>query len=618
MQKKFLILIFACAFGLTSIACNKSGSSNSGLLALLLGGGGSANSITSFSINGSAGTIDQSAGTITLTLPCSTPAVTGLVAVFTHNGAAITANSTAQESGVTANNFTTPVAYTVIAGNGDTKDYTVTVNVAADDSTGITAYSINGVAGVIDGTDITVTLPCTTGSITNLVATFSILGAEMRVGGVSGTIQTSGVTPNNFTGSVTYTVIDCHGTSQDYTVTVTIAPDDSKAITAFSINGQAGIFIVDHIHVTLPAGTSMSNLAATFTATGSEVRVGSTVQTSGVTTNNFTNPVTYTVEACNGTSKNYIVEVDTFTVETTSYDDDPAPNTVTGRTRYLYKNASEYLASLVISQSGTQLPVFDFGFSLMTTSQSILMMSSSAGGDTNWFTDDDTNKSMFVKQYVDATHKRLVQCSDFTGTIAGYYAFTYDGSGRITSCIYYTGNGGDGIWFTFDDVMNSTLAAIWNVTWNTSTNSTSISYEDNGSTIVNQFSSTRDTSTELDVITIFQANGTTVSQQLATDFSHELKGLILIMGTTEFMCQKGQLDGSNRKVWDKIYSATAAAPDGDWWDGDEVFGVPSGMEAYYSPYTVYTYDVNGYRALSSSYSDESGFTQVLHSTTSCY
>lgn len=73
-------------------------------------------------------------------------------------------------------------------------------------------------------------------------------------------------------------------------------PSSSKAITAFSLAGVAGTIneTAKTIAVTMPFGTDETALVATFTTTGASVKVGSTVQTSGTTANNFTNPVTYT------------------------------------------------------------------------------------------------------------------------------------------------------------------------------------------------------------------------------------------------------------------------------------------------------------------------------------
>lgn len=72
---------------------------------------------------------------------------------------------------------------------------------------------------------------------------------------------------------------------------------------------SAGVIAGTDILVVLPQGTAVNGLIATFTTSGTKVMVGNTVQTSGVTPNNFTNPVTYTVYGSNNTTKNYSVRV---------------------------------------------------------------------------------------------------------------------------------------------------------------------------------------------------------------------------------------------------------------------------------------------------------------------
>lgn len=95
------------------------------------------------------------------------------------------------------------------------------------------------------------------------------------------------------------------------------------AITAFSIVSPAATGVIDEenyaINITVPYGTDVKNLIATFTASaGANVKVGSTVQQSGITTNDFTNPVVYTVTAAFGWEQNYTVTV-TVAVITANY-----------------------------------------------------------------------------------------------------------------------------------------------------------------------------------------------------------------------------------------------------------------------------------------------------------
>ena len=83
----------------------------------------------------------------------------------------------------------------------------------------------------------------------------------------------------------------------------------TKAITAYSLVGVSATINEANktIAVTLPTGTNVSALVATFTTTGAAVRVGPTTQTSGTTANNFTGPVAYTVTAADGSVATYTV-----------------------------------------------------------------------------------------------------------------------------------------------------------------------------------------------------------------------------------------------------------------------------------------------------------------------
>jgi hypothetical protein len=90
----------------------------------------SAKAITAYSLAGVTGTIDEPAKTIAVTMPYGTD-VTALVATFTTTGAGVPkVGLTDQLSGTTANDFTSPVAYTITAADSTTATYTVTVTVA--------------------------------------------------------------------------------------------------------------------------------------------------------------------------------------------------------------------------------------------------------------------------------------------------------------------------------------------------------------------------------------------------------------------------------------------------------------------------------------------------------
>ena len=279
--------------------------------------------ITAYSVPGQTGSavINSSAGTIGVTVPNGT-SVTALIATFTTsaNITSIKVGSTSQVSGTTANNFTSPVTYVVTAQNGvTTKNWVVTVTVAASNAAEITAYNVPGETGSANinsgaGT-IGVTVPTGT-NVTALVATFTTSAniASVKVGSTS---QVSGTTANNFTSPVTYVVTAQDGiTTKNWVVTVTVAASSAAEITAYSVPGQTGSANINSsagtIGVTVPYGTNVTALVATFTTSANitSIKVGSTGQVSGTTANNFTSPATYVVTAQDGvTAKNWVITV---------------------------------------------------------------------------------------------------------------------------------------------------------------------------------------------------------------------------------------------------------------------------------------------------------------------
>lgn len=265
-----------------------------------------AKAITAFSLAGATGTINESDKTVAFILPNGTN-VTVLKATFLTSGVSVKVASTTQVSGITPNDFTNPVIYTVTAADGTTSKYSVTVAVAANTAKAISSFALASFPGTIDEANktIAVILPFGT-NVTALVASFNTTGASVNVGG---TAQISGTTANNFTTPVSYTVYAADGTTTSYTVTVTIAANSAKAITAFSLAGFSGS--VDEVNrtiaVTMPYGTNVTALVATFSTTGIGISVGATVQTSGTTANNFTTPQSYTVTAADNSTASYTV-----------------------------------------------------------------------------------------------------------------------------------------------------------------------------------------------------------------------------------------------------------------------------------------------------------------------
>ncbi len=287
-----------------------------------------AKDITAFSFNASAnsGLSSDITGTITstdieVTVPYGTD-VSNLVASFTATGTSVSVEGTQQISGSTANDFSNPVSYTVTAENGSTCNYSVTVTVASNTAKEITAFSFSAavndelssdVTGTISGTDITLIVPNGT-DVTALVTSFTTTGTSVSVEGIQ---QISGTTANDFTNPVTYSVEAEDGSILDYSVTVSFALSSStKDFLSFGFlaadNAElsvdvAGVITGTDINITIPYVSDRTALTADFTTNGAQVNVGSTIQTSGSTGNDFTLDVVYTVTAEDGSTQDYTV-----------------------------------------------------------------------------------------------------------------------------------------------------------------------------------------------------------------------------------------------------------------------------------------------------------------------
>ncbi len=191
--------------------------------------------------------------------------------------------------------------------------FTLTACSSSDDdessAKAITAYSIAGANGNINETAKTITVNVPSGtSVNSMVATFTTTGEKVEVGSVN---QVSGTTANDFSSSKAYKVTAEDGSSVTYNVTVVVAASSAKAITAFSIGSYVGTINepAKTIAVNVLWGKDLSALVATFTTTGSNVKVGSMVQISGDTANNFSTPVVYTVTGADSSTQDYTVTV---------------------------------------------------------------------------------------------------------------------------------------------------------------------------------------------------------------------------------------------------------------------------------------------------------------------
>lgn len=126
-----------------------------------------------------------------------------------------------------------------------------------------------------------------------------------------------------------------------------------KSITSFKIDEYTGVITGTEIKVVVPYGTDKTVLKATFEASDkATVKIGITNQVSGTTVNNFTNPITYVVNAEDGTSQNYIVTVSYDAAYKITFDKNATDVTGTMEQIILGKNTSIELPKNTFTRTG--------------------------------------------------------------------------------------------------------------------------------------------------------------------------------------------------------------------------------------------------------------------------
>jgi hypothetical protein len=267
-------------------------------------------------------------GEVIVHVPSETP-LHSLTAKIVHTG---TLNGPGVSTGDKAEvitspvDFSNPVSYTVTPEAGSAKTYTVTVIMDKSDVKAITAFSFglgNEETIIIGGEpqqdgkySILATVPVSE-DISDLTPIVTYKGAavsgppdisDTRTVDFSVPVPITGGSGQDFSSPVTYRVTAEDGTFREYEVTVfTSDLNTGKEITGFYFSSPSAQGIINEtektITVTVPAGTDPSSLAPAIYHTGASINPGSG------TPRNFTNPVTYTVTARDGSTATYTVSV---------------------------------------------------------------------------------------------------------------------------------------------------------------------------------------------------------------------------------------------------------------------------------------------------------------------
>ncbi|MBU3025368.1 Ig-like domain-containing protein, partial [Zobellia galactanivorans] len=263
----------------------------------------SANDIEAFALNGQieTATIDTEEHTVSVTVPEGTPLSVAPIMLTVSEGATVTPGLLQERD------FSSPVEYTVISGNGTAQVWTVTAKVlvlpVAGD-TDITAFGLPGQnSSDIDTENHTITVNVPDGTNLNVAPQVLEISPGATVAPAIGQVR-------DFSGAVTYTVSPETGTPQVWTVNVTVSqPTGSdNAITGFALPVQNSVAINDVNHtitVNVPNGTDLNVVPSQL-----DISTGANIEPGPASQQDFSQPVNYTVTAENGNPQVWTVNVD--------------------------------------------------------------------------------------------------------------------------------------------------------------------------------------------------------------------------------------------------------------------------------------------------------------------
>jgi hypothetical protein len=232
-------------------------------------------------------------------LPGTTSQVPACTFTTNHPAATVVMTPAVNLAGTLTERTTTII---VTAEDGvTTNTYTVVFSISPHSDA--TLASLTASQGTLNPTFLTSTLNYTVSlpSGTVIVPTVSATATDPTA-----TVQITQVTSVN--GTAIIHVISADGTStKDYTVVFSVATTSSKEILTFTIPGQTGQSQINQaggtVVVTMPLGTNITALVPAITISGVSIS-----PVSG-TSQNFTNPVSYTVTAADNSTKTYQASV---------------------------------------------------------------------------------------------------------------------------------------------------------------------------------------------------------------------------------------------------------------------------------------------------------------------
>ena len=251
--------------------------------------------------------------------------VTAAVSNFTTGMNSIAKiNGVTQVSGVTADNFTNPVTFTVEGvgfNTGITEVYTIKVLVGLNGASNLLTYNFTTtanavlaqeIATVIAGSNAVATVPVGT-DLSRLKADFTVSpGAELFIDNVK---QTPSNNEINYTNSILVTVVSENKLSRtNYMVTINARSSEAKFL-SYAVTNQFSPAVIDGLAKTVKVlvnnNATLNALIPVFQVSqNATTTIGTYRQDSGETVLNYTTPVDYNIMAQNGTFQKWTVTIE--------------------------------------------------------------------------------------------------------------------------------------------------------------------------------------------------------------------------------------------------------------------------------------------------------------------
>lgn len=235
---------------------------------------------------------------------------------LTSDDSKVYVNGVEQEEKKTLNDYSSPVIFDVVAPDGTTNSYTVTVNTyeSNTDADILTLGMVDHLREAdLDAVNKDVYLFVPIGTDTTDVKIYATVSDMAAVHIGSKEIKAKG-TNFDLSKPVVVTVTAESGATNDWDLYTAY----ELAFTEFKFSNlnPAVVGDIDVVNLTVNVnvleGTDLTDLVADFTLSeAGTVEIGSAEQTSGVTSNDFSNPVTYELILAGGKTYEYTITVNT-------------------------------------------------------------------------------------------------------------------------------------------------------------------------------------------------------------------------------------------------------------------------------------------------------------------